>query len=204
MTLGTIVDGWRDAQFGEDPPRAAEGGVASAVWRRGGQIVERRFDRIANAVRKGLREARWPGRLETISQNPLTVIDVGHTPDGIRQSLASLQHIYGKQDWILVAGISFDKKAEEIAAALAPAFDTIVCTAAHHKGGDPAALAATMRRINPQARVEIAETIEQAFSASDALAKSLSGRIYVAGGRFTAIEFAARARGLDARKLSFF
>ena len=32
-----------------------------------------------------------PGRLEIIRQDPLTVIDVGHTPDGIRQSLASLQ-----------------------------------------------------------------------------------------------------------------
>ena len=47
-------------------------------------------DRIETAIRAGLRDARWPGRLEIISQDPLTVIDVGHTPDGIRQSLASL------------------------------------------------------------------------------------------------------------------
>jgi dihydrofolate synthase / folylpolyglutamate synthase len=159
---------------------------------------------IESAVRKGLREARWPGRLEAISQNPLTVIDVGHTPDGIRQALASLQQIYGRQNWILVAGVSFDKKAEEIAVALAAEFETIICTAAHHKGGDPAALATTMRRINPAAHVEIAETIAQAFSASNALAKSPGGRIYVAGGLFTAVEFAAQARGLDATKLSFF
>jgi dihydrofolate synthase / folylpolyglutamate synthase len=44
---------------------------------------------IEAAVRSGLREACWPGRLEVIQQQPLTVIDVGHTPDGIRQSLAS-------------------------------------------------------------------------------------------------------------------
>ena len=46
---------------------------------------------IEAAVRSGLRDTRWPGRLEVIQQDPLTVIDVGHTPDGIRQSLASLQ-----------------------------------------------------------------------------------------------------------------
>ena len=160
--------------------------------------------RIEAAVRAGLRGVRWPGRLEAIVQDPLTVIDVGHTPDGIRQSLASLRQIYGERDWILVVGISFDKKAEEIAAALAPAFDTIICTAAHHKGGDPAFLAVTMRRINPRAHIEIAATIEQAFNASRALAKSGSRKIYVAGGLFTAIEFAAVARGLDARELSFF
>ena len=159
---------------------------------------------IEIAVRKGLRETRWPGRLETIAQNPLTVIDVGHTPDGIRRSLAALHQIYGENHWILVAGVSFDKKAEEIAAALAPAFDTIICTAAHHKGGNAAALAALMRRINSDAHVEIATTIEQAFEASAALARSLNRRIYVAGGLFTAIEFAAVARGLDATKLSFF
>ena len=160
--------------------------------------------RIEAAVRKGLRDVRWPGRLETIAQDPLTVIDVGHTPDGIRQSLASLRRIYGEQDWILVAGISFDKKAEEIAAALAHAFDVIICTAAHHKGGDPAALASTIHKINPHARVEIAATIEHAFRTSYALAESLNRRVYVAGGLFTAIEFAAVARGLDAEKLSFF
>jgi folylpolyglutamate synthase/dihydropteroate synthase len=60
--------------------------------------------------------------------DPLTVIDVGHTPDGIRQSLASLKAIHGAEGWILVTGVSFDKKADEIVGALAPSFDTIICT----------------------------------------------------------------------------
>ena len=160
--------------------------------------------RIEGALQNGLREARWPGRLETIEQNPLTVIDVGHTPDGIRQSLAGLHGIHGARDWILVAGVSFDKKAGEIAGLLAPHFDTIVCTSAHHKGGDAAALADAMRRANPDAQIEIATTIEQAFNASRTLAASLKRRIYVAGGLFTAIEFAAMARGQDPKQLSFF
>jgi dihydrofolate synthase/folylpolyglutamate synthase len=159
---------------------------------------------IGAVVRSGLREAHWPGRLETIAQNPLTVIDVGHTPDGIRRSVAGLHGIYGARDWILVAGVSFDKKADEIAGLLAPHFDTIICTSAHHKGGDAAALAAAMRSANPVARIEIAATIEQAFSSSRALAASLKRRIYVAGGLFTAIEFAATARGLDPKQLGFF
>jgi dihydrofolate synthase/folylpolyglutamate synthase len=61
-----------------------------------------------------------------------------------------------------------------------------------------------MRDLNPQAHVEIAATIEQAFSVSQTLAASLGRRIYVAGGLFTAIEFAAVARGLDAKQLAFF
>ena len=159
---------------------------------------------IETAVRSGLHAARCPGRLEVISQHPLTVIDVGHTPDGIRQSLEGLRAAYGTQGWILVVGVSFDKKVDEIVGALAPAFEVIICTAAHHKGGDVAAIADAARTINPQARVEIAATIEEAFSASQTLAASLDRKIYVAGGLFTAIEFAAVARGMRASELAFF
>lgn len=160
--------------------------------------------RIEAAVRMGLRGTRWPGRLEVIGQSPLTVIDVGHTPDGIRQSLAGIKDAYGAHGWILVVGISFDKKADEIIGALAPSFDTIICTTAHHKGGDAATLAATVRKVNPQAKVQTAATIEDAFSASHTLAGSLNRKIYVAGGLFTAIEFAAVARGMRASDLDFF
>jgi dihydrofolate synthase/folylpolyglutamate synthase len=173
------------------------------IWLKQARPAEA-FAGIETAVRSGLRDTRWPGRLEVIGQNPLTVIDVGHTPDGIRRSLASLKAAYGAQGWILVVGVSFDKKAGEIVGALAPSFDTIICTTAHHKGGNPETIAATARSVNPQAKVQIAATIEDAFSASQTLAVSLDRKIYVAGGLFTAIEFAAIARGIRARDLDFF
>jgi len=158
---------------------------------------------IEPAVRSGLGGTRWPGRLEVISDNPFVVIDVGHTPDAVRQSLAGL-NAFGPHRWILVIGVSFDKDSDEIVAALAPSFDTIICTGAHHKGGDPAALAAAVRKINPQADVRIATTIGAAFETSRALAASADAPIYVAGGLFTAIEFAAVARGGRAVELDFF
>jgi dihydrofolate synthase/folylpolyglutamate synthase len=159
---------------------------------------------IESAVRSGLREARWPGRLEIIKQDPLTMIDVGHTPDAIRQSLASLKAIYGGESWILVAGVSFDKNADEIVAALAPSFDTIICTSAHHKGADTKAVAAAVRKANPQATVHIATTIEEAVGVSRTLAASLHRKIYVAGGLFLAIEYAVVANGGRAEDLHFF
>src|SRR3981081_4509150 len=106
--------------------------------------------KIEDAVRSGLRDARWPGRLEVINRDPLTVIDVGHTPDGIRQSLASLKAIYGQDGWILVVGISIDKKAREIVGALAPSFDMIICTVAHHRGADAENIAAAGRKAKPE------------------------------------------------------
>ena len=161
-------------------------------------------DKIESAVRSGLREARWPGRLEPIRQDPLTVIDVGHTPDGIRQSLASLKAIHGAENWILVIGVSFDKNADEIVAALAPSFDSIICTSAHHKGADTKTVAAAVRKADPQAIVHIAATIEEAVGVSQRLAASLHRKIYVAGGLFLAIEYAVVANGARAQDLDFF
>ncbi len=160
--------------------------------------------KIESAVRSGLREARWPGRLEPIKQDPLTVIDVGHSPDGIRQSLASLKAIHGAEGWILVIGVSFDKNADEIVAALALSFDTIICTSAHHKGADAKTIAAAVRRANPEADVHIAATVENAVDGSNALARSQHRKIYVAGGLFLAIEYAVAANGGRAQDLRFF
>jgi dihydrofolate synthase/folylpolyglutamate synthase len=160
--------------------------------------------RIEAALRSGLREVNWPGRLEVIQQDPLTVIDVGHTPDGIRQSLASLKAIYGADGWILVTGASRDKNADEIVSALAPSFDTIICTRAHHKGAEAEAIAAAVAKANPAAAVQIATTIEDAVTVSRSLAGSMHRKIYVAGGLFLAIEYAVVAGGGRAEDLNFF
>ncbi len=156
------------------------------------------------AVRSGLRDISWPGRLETITPDPLTVVDVGHTPDGVRQSLASLTAIHGAECWILVVGISSDKKAGEIVGALAPSFDTIICTRAHHKGADVDVIASAVRQANPQADVRIAATVAEAVSMSRRLAAAQKRKIYVAGGLFLAIEYATVARGGRAEALKFF
>ena len=160
--------------------------------------------RIEAAVRSGLRDVGWPGRLETIQRDPLTVIDVGHTPDAVRQSLASLKAIYGAEGWILVVGVSRDKRASDIVDALAPSFDTIICTAAHHKGMDAGQIAAAARSANPQAEIHVAGTIEDAVGLGQTLAASRGQKIYVAGGLFLAIEYAVVVRGGRTQDLSFF
>jgi dihydrofolate synthase / folylpolyglutamate synthase len=159
---------------------------------------------VEAAVRSGLGDINWPGRLEIIRDDPLTVIDVGHTPDAIRQSLASLRAIHGAEDWILVVGISGDKNAEEIVGALAPSFDTIIATRAHHKGADAAIIAGVVRQANPRADVHAAATVAEAVALSQQLAAARKRRIYVAGGLFLAIEYATVFRGGRADELKFF
>ncbi|ABD05275.1 FolC bifunctional protein [Rhodopseudomonas palustris HaA2] len=160
--------------------------------------------RVEAAIRDGLRETRWPGRLETINTAPLTVIDVGHTPDGIRQALAGLHAAHGDSGWILVLGVSRDKAAGEIVDALAPAFDAIVCSAAHHKGAPAELIAEAARAANPHAEIHTAPAVADAVRDARALAARRDARIYVAGGLFLAIEFATVLRGGRAEDLRFF
>ena len=161
-----------------------------------------RRDRSRGA--SGLRDTRWPGRLEVIRQRPLTVVDVGHTPDGIRQSLASLQAIHGAEGWILVVGVSLDKNAGEIVGALAPSFDTIICTAAHHKGADAKDIAAAVREANPTGhgscrRHHRGGRRPQPFARGGAEQENLCRRRIIPG-----VEYATIASGGRAEDLNFF
>jgi dihydrofolate synthase/folylpolyglutamate synthase len=159
---------------------------------------------IETAIRAGLHDANWPGRLEVVARDPLTVVDVGHTPDAIRQSLASLKALHGAGDWVLVIGVSFDKNADEIVAALAPSFDTIICTAAGHKGASAEGIAGVVRKANPRAILHVAATVEDAVGLGRAIALSHNKKIYVAGGLFLAIEYATVAKGGCVQDLNFF
>ena len=83
-------------------------------------------------------------------------------------------------------------------------FDTVVCTAARHKGADPAAIAAAVRTANPKAAVHVAATVADAVEVSRTLAMARNERIYVAGGLFLAVEYATIATGGFAQDLNFF
>jgi dihydrofolate synthase/folylpolyglutamate synthase len=139
-----------------------------------------------------------------IQKNPLTIVDVGHTPDGVSQALKSLRAIHGTDNWILVLGVSGDKNVDDIAQQLAPVFDTIVCTRAYHKGEDARVIGAAARKVHSSARIHVANAMEDAVRLSQQLARAVPRKIYVAGGLFAAIEYATVLRGGKAQDLQFF
>lgn len=153
-------------------------------------------------IRAGFAATRWPGRLETLSEDPLVVIDVGHTPDGVAAALAGFSAMRGARDGVLVCGVSLDKDADAIVSRLAPAFTSIICVAAQHKGAPAAHIAAYAQNANPNAEITLAESVADARRM--ALAKATNGAVYVAGGLFLAAEFKAVHLGRDPASLAFF
>ena len=154
----------------------------------------------AEAWRRAVGAVAMPGRLETISAAPLTVIDVGHTPAGVAAALAGFRSLSGGAEALLVIGCSADKRASDMVEVLAPGFADIVCTAARNKGLEAATLAGLVRRLAPSAAVTVCPTIAQAVAA----ARARGTPVYVAGGLFLAAEFAYLFRGGDPAALRFF
>ncbi len=155
-------------------------------------------------VGAGLAATRWPGRLETINDDPLIVIDVGHTPAAVRAALEGFKSMRGARAGMLVCGASNDKKTGDMIAVLAPDFGTIICAAARHKGAAPAAIAAYASAANPSAELVLAESVAEARGLALARARALGAAIYVAGGLFLAAEFKAVQLGRDPASLVFF
>jgi dihydrofolate synthase / folylpolyglutamate synthase len=152
---------------------------------------------------RGLGATRWPGRLEVLSNDPLVVIDVGHTPDAVAVAVAAFQQLAGDRSAVLVCGASQDKDVAAIIGALAPRFSTIICAAARHKGAAAPLVAAAASAANPQAELVLAEDVADARRLALARAGA-DGAIYAAGGLFLAAEFRALHLGRDPATLLFF
>jgi dihydrofolate synthase / folylpolyglutamate synthase len=152
----------------------------------------------------GLAATRWPGRLEIIGDEPFTVIDVGHTPAGVRAALDGFQQLRGDRTGVLVCGASLDKDAATLIGAIAPGFSTIICAAARHKGAPAAIIAAHAAAANPTAEIAIADCVADAHRLAETRAKAVGAAIFVGGGLFLAAEYKAVHMGRDPASLAFF
>ncbi len=83
----------------------------------------------STAVQAGLRDVRWPGRLERISHHPDFVLDGAHNPAGAAALAAYIKEFCTGQPIWLVYGAMRDKAIEEVTALLFPLADRLIVTA---------------------------------------------------------------------------
>jgi dihydrofolate synthase/folylpolyglutamate synthase len=79
-------------------------------------------------VRTALGKTLSPGRLEVISTQPLCIFDGSHNPQGMAETVVSLQPILERRRLIAVVSILRDKDALAILRSLVPACDIIFAT----------------------------------------------------------------------------
>lgn len=92
-----------------------------ALSKRGVEIPEA-------AIRQGLAEARWPGRLEIVHAAPTVMLDGAHNPDAARVLSQAIRHYFPAQPVTLVLGMMGDKQVEPVIQQLAPLAQRVIVT----------------------------------------------------------------------------
>jgi dihydrofolate synthase / folylpolyglutamate synthase len=91
-------------------------------------LNERRFAISAQDIERGIRAARWPGRLERLAERPSVYLDGTHNPSGARELLQFWKDNFAGHRIFLVYGAMRDKAVDEIAGVLFPAADSVILT----------------------------------------------------------------------------
>ena len=118
------------------------------------QVMGQQGLTISNdALDKGFRAVKWPGRLEVLGHAPLLVADGAHNPHSADRLLEALKEYFQFRRLIGVVGVLADKGLEGIAQELAPGLSVAVATRSRHpRSASPATVAAAFRRVGVEAQ----------------------------------------------------
>ena len=82
----------------------------------------------ASAVRQGILDAVWPGRMEKISKDPTVLLDGAQNPASAKKLIAGIKRHFHYEKLILVLGVSSDKDLDGILSELLPEVYCLIAT----------------------------------------------------------------------------
>jgi len=150
------------------------------------EILKDVADKISErTIRLGLKATLWPGRLEVVSQNPLTMVDGAHNLMSIHKLSDYLEESHPDKKITLVTGVLDDKSYSAMFKRLLPLCSSVILTQAK-----------TERAIEPEKLFQVAKDLcndvtiindipeairhaESKTSADDMIC--ISGSLYVVG-----------------------
>jgi len=129
--------------------------------------------RTPNFIREGLKDVKWPGRLEMIQDDPPILIDGAHNPGAaVVLSRALVKNFLGiYKRIILILGIMGDKDIEGIMKPLLPITSEIILTSpGYERAAPPAKLAGIAASLGfPEVRIAacVKDAIEMAIKIAE-------------------------------------
>lgn len=138
-----------------------------------------------NNIRQGLIKNKWPGRLETVSTNPLVIIDGAHNLAAIRNLARYLKRNVTNKNMTLVTGILDDKPFETMLKSLIPICSRVILTRPdNERSTDPKTLLPIARKIIEN--ITIIEDVDKAVkyaieNSGPDDAVCISGSLYLVG-----------------------
>lgn len=146
-------------------------------------LQEKGFCLPEAAIRRGLDNTKWPGRLEIMRRSPLVVIDGAHNIEAF-QNLRQALNTFAFRRLILVLGILGDKAVENILQEILPAADFLVATTPNSpRAADPRDLEKIALKMIT-APVYVKESIPEAIKLALSLARApdlvlIAGSLYL-------------------------
>jgi dihydrofolate synthase/folylpolyglutamate synthase len=99
------------------------------------ELSKQGFAITPEAIERGIRETRWPGRFQVIAATagaPEIVLDVAHNPAGAWALRSALSSYYEDRRIIFVFGAMRDKAIGEVAEILFPLGEAVIATVAEN------------------------------------------------------------------------
>jgi dihydrofolate synthase/folylpolyglutamate synthase len=102
------------------------------------KLNEEGFAVRETAIRQGLFDAVWPGRLEWFEGKPPLLVDGAHNSEGARFLVEAVNEMRGQRRTVLLIGMMEDKDTSAVARELDGCFDAVVATAIDYHRAMPA------------------------------------------------------------------
>jgi dihydrofolate synthase/folylpolyglutamate synthase len=141
--------------------------AAVAVGLVKGLEIKSRISISESAVRQGLADARWPGRLEILEERPLVLADGAQNRESARRLKEALRRHFEFEKLCLLLGVSADKDLEGILEELLPEASCLVAT----QSRNPRALSASAVAESAE---KFGKPVFREEDSAEALAKAIS------------------------------
>ena len=158
------------------------------------ELSKQGFAITAEAIERGIRETRWPGRFQVIAGTPEYVLDVAHNPAGAWALRSTLSAYYEDRPFTLIFGAMRDKAIGEMAEILFPLADRVIVARADNPRS---ATAEEIRQAAARVSAEIVEATDvpsalKLLNDQDRLVV-ITGSIYIVGEAMQALQVQDRA-----------
>ncbi len=128
-------------------------------------LREKGFRIEDKCIYHGIKKTFWPGRMHTVSDSPLIILDGAHNCYAMRMLSKSIKQRYPDKKLILVLGIMKDKDIKSILGAIVPKSDYVIYTRpVYSRAAEPELLRSYAVRFNKKGEVipRLTDALERA------------------------------------------
>ena len=138
------------------------------------------------ALRVGLRNVRWPARIDVVEHNPTVVVDGAHNADSMEKLLQALRDSFVSHRLILVLSLARDKDLVGIAKALQSVDAVILTRMVHPRAATIEKMQETFSQYAPDVQIYITQDSRAAMNLALSVASKedlicATGSLYLAG-----------------------